>query len=339
MIVKTRRYGRTGMFVPELSLGTANFGGQGHAPGNFGLTPEIACGQIAVAMDHGVNLFDTADGYTRGNSESAIGEAIKTLGLARRDFIISTKVGIATGPGANQRGASRVHILEAITASLRRLSVDYVDIYHVHLPDRITPIEETVRALQDVVARGYARHVACSNWLSWRVMKAIAIASQHGWPSFDGVESYYSLAGRDIERELVPLVVEEGLGLLAYSPQARGLLSGKADLEKPSAIPVERDRVNACLRGMRVVAAAHGVSLSVVAIAWLLTKPFVSSVIIGASSKAQLLDNLSAGDLVLGADEIAALDRASALRPEYPGWLEDFAEKQRFPRRDRETVQ
>lgn len=154
MAVKTRRYGRTGMFVPELSLGTANFGGQGHAPGNFGMDPDVACGQIALAMDRGVNLFDTADGYARGHSESVIGEAVKKLGLARRDFMISTKVGIATGPGVNHRGASRVHILEAITASLTRLSVDYVDIYHVHLPDRITPIEETVRALQDVVARG-----------------------------------------------------------------------------------------------------------------------------------------------------------------------------------------
>lgn len=153
------------------------------------------------------------------------------------------------------------------------------------------------------------------------------------------MESYYSLAGRDIERELVPLIVEEGLGLLAYSPLARGLLSGKADLEKPSAIPVERERVNACLQEMRIIAAAHGLSLSAVAIAWLLTKPFVSSVIIGASSKAQLLDNLSAADLILGADEIAALDRASALKPEYPAWLEDFAEKQRFPKPNREATQ
>jgi aryl-alcohol dehydrogenase-like predicted oxidoreductase len=163
-------------------------------------------------------------------------------------------------------------------------------------------------------------------------MKAIAISAHHGWPRFDGVESYYSLAGRDIERELVPLIVEEGLGLLAYSPQARGLLSGKADLSKPSAIPVERDRVTSCLNAMRGIADVRGVSLSRIAIAWILTKPFVSSVIVGASSKDQLIDNLSAADVLLDSEEIATLDRASELKPEYPAWLEDFANRQRIPR-------
>ncbi len=334
--MKVRQYGRTGLFVPEITLGTASFGGMNFSRTHAGLDEDAARGQVSAAMDAGANLFDTADGYGRGESEVLLGRAIKTLGLARADFMVSTKVGLATGGGANDRGASRSHILDAASASLRKLGLDYVDIYHVHLPDRLTPIEETVGALQQVVARGYARYVACSNWLSWRVMKGIAHAERFGWARFDGIEAYYSLAGRDIERELVPLIQDEGLGLLAYSPQARGLLSGEIGPDEPRGIPVDKARLAACLEALRRVAEAHDCSLSRVAIAWVLTRPFVSSVIIGASSSAQLTEALAATDLHLSADEIEALDTASAPAPEYPAWLEPFADGQRIPKERRD---
>jgi aryl-alcohol dehydrogenase-like predicted oxidoreductase len=238
---------------------------------------------------------------------------------------------LATGKGANQRGASRTHILSAITASLKRLALDHVDLYHIHLWDEITPVEETVSALDEVVKRGYVRYVACSNWLSFRIMKAIGISNACGFAKFDGVESYYSLVGRDIERELVRLVVDEGLGLLAYSPQARGILSGKVDLGISRGIPVDEVRTRACLNALAAIAAARGVSSSRVAVAWVLAKPFVSSVVIGASSMEQLADNLAAGDLNLTDEEVGALNRASELSPEYPAWLEPFASRQRAP--------
>lgn len=326
--MKVRQYGRSGLFVPEISIGTATYGGAGFSAGNTPMTEETARACVAMAIDRGANAFDTADGYAQGNSELVLGCALKALGLARRDFLVFTKAGLATGSGANHRGASRANILDASVASLRRLSIDYIDIFHVHLHDHITPIEETVEALKDVVSRGYARYVACSNWQSWRVMKAIGIASQHGWPRIGGIEAYYSLAGRDIEREIVPLIREEGLGLLAYSPLARGALSGKPR-STPNVIPVPR--VEQCLAALRGIAQRRGVSSSQIAIAWLLTRAFVSSVLVGASSTEQLADNLTAAEIVLGPEEIRLLDEASALPPEYPDWLDGFSRKQREP--------
>jgi aryl-alcohol dehydrogenase-like predicted oxidoreductase len=329
--MKVRQYGRTGLFVPELSIGTASFGATDFSRNNPPVDEEAARRQVAIALDAGANLFDTADGYAKGNSELFLGRALKSLGIKRRDVLISTKAGLATGPGANHRGASRANLVDAVTASLERLGVDHIDIYHVHLPDTFTPIEETARALEDIATRGFARYLACSNWRPWRIMKAIGLAERNGWRQFDGVEAYYSLVGRDIERELVTLLKDEGLGLLAYSPQARGLLSGTS-YSGTGPIPVPPDRLAVCLQAMRGITAARGISLSRLAVAWALAKPFVSSVIIGASSEAQLKENLRAAEVALTGEETSLLDQASALAPEYPEWLEPFAVQQRTPK-------
>ncbi|MBI5536814.1 MAG: aldo/keto reductase [Deltaproteobacteria bacterium] len=329
--MKYRLFGNTGLYVSELCLGTMTFGGKGfwQVVGKLGAREVEAT--IGGALDGGVNFIDTADVYSEGESETLVGGALASLGRPREELVVATKVRGRTGPGPNQVGLSRKHIHESIDASLRRLKLEFVDLYQIHGVDRDTPIEETVRALDEVVRSGKARYVGFSNLPAWLAMKAIAYADANGLARFQSGQVYYSIAGRDIEREIVPLAIDQKLAILPWSPLAGGLLSGKFEPGKPGPEgarrttfdfpPVDRERLPKVLTALRQVSAALDVSVARVALAWQLTRPFVTSIIIGAKSKEQLVDNLAAVDLNLTAEQVASLDAASALPPEYPGWM------------------
>ncbi len=326
--------GKTGLYVSELCLGTMTFGGKGfwEAIGKLG-TQEVEA-IVGTSLDAGVNFLDTADVYSEGESEKLLGAALKSLARPRDQVVVATKVRGRTGKGVNQVGLSRGHILSSIDQSLGRLGLDHVDLYQIHGFDPVTPIEETVRALDDVVRSGKARYVGFSNLPAWLAMKALGFAEANGLARFQSAQMYYSIAGRDIEREIVPLAQSEGVAILPWSPLAGGLLSGKFDPDKPNPEgarrtsfdfpPVDRGRLPQVLRALRGVSDQTGVSVARVALAWQLTRPFVTSVIIGAKSKEQLQDNLAATEVVLAPEQVAALDAASALPPEYPGWMLEF---------------
>ncbi len=339
--MRYRLFGKTGLYVSELCLGTMTFGGKGFWQTIGKLSASEAEALIGTALDTGVNFIDTADVYSEGEAEKHVGEALASLGRPRDQVIVATKVRGRTGPGPNQVGLSRVHIMASIDASLKRLKLDFVDLYQIHGVDTDTPIEETMRALDDVVKSGKARFVGFSNLPAWQAMKAIAYADAHDLSRFVSAQMYYSIAGRDIEREVVPLARDQGLAILPWSPLAGGLLSGKFDLETPGPEgarrttfdfpPVNGERAKTVLAALRVVAGAMGVSVARVALAWLLTRPFVTSVIIGAKTREQLVDNLAASDLTLSPEHVAQLDAASALPPEYPGWMVDRQDRDRRP--------
>ncbi|HXY54670.1 MAG TPA: aldo/keto reductase [Nitrospirota bacterium] len=339
--MRYRLFGKTGLYVSELCLGTMTFGGKGFWEAIGRLTASEAETLIGTALDGGVNIIDTADVYSEGESEKHVGMALASLGRPRDQVIVATKVRGRTGPGPNDIGLSRGHIMASIEASLRRLNLDFVDLYQIHGSDLDTPIEETVRALDDIVRSGKARYVGFSNLPAWQAMKAIAYADAHNLSRFVSAQMYYSLAGRDIEREVVPLAQDQGLAILPWSPLAGGLLSGKFDLEKPGPEgarrttfdfpPVNRERAKNVLVALRAVAGAMGISVARVSLAWLLTRPFVTSVIIGAKTREQLVDNLAASDVMLEPEHVAQLDAASALPPEYPGWMIDRQSRDRRP--------
>ena len=329
--MRYRLLGRTGLYVSELCLGTMTFGGKGFWEAIGKLTAAEAETLVGVALDAGVNIIDTADAYSEGESERLLGAALASLNRPREQVIVATKARLRTGPGQNQVGLSRSHLLASIDASLRRLKLDFVDLYQIHGMDSDTPIEDTVRTLDDIVRSGKARYAGYCNLPAWLAMKALAHADAHGLARFVSAQMYYSISGRDIEREVAPLAADQGLAILPWSPLAGGLLSGKFDLEHPGPAgarrttidfpPVDRARTAAVLKTLRAVAGAMGVSVARVALAWLLTRPFVTSVIIGAKTTEQLKDNLAASDLRLSPEHVAQLDAASALPPEYPGWM------------------
>ena len=328
-----RQLGQTGLYVSELCLGTMTFGGSGK--GFWELIGTLEAAEVddlvGTALDAGVNFIDTADVYADGVSEELLGAALARLARPREQLVVATKVYGRTGPGVNQMGLSRGHILAAIDASLSRLKLDHVDLYQIHGLDLATPLEETVSALDDVVRAGKTRYVGFCNLPAWAAMKALAIADAHGLARFVSAQVYYTIAGRDIEREIVPLAQDQGLAILPWSPLAGGLLSGKFDLENPGPEgarrtsfdfpPVDLNRAKGVLRVLRDVAEASGASVARVALAWMLTKPFVTSIIIGARTHEQLVDNLAAGELQLTPESVAQLDEASALPSEYPGWM------------------
>jgi aryl-alcohol dehydrogenase-like predicted oxidoreductase len=286
---------------------------------------------IGRALDAGVNFIDTADVYSFGQSERRVGQALKNLGVARKDVVIATKVFGEMGPGPNDKGASRGHIMDSVHGSLERLQVDHIDLYQIHGNDTITPIDETLRALDDLTRQGLVRYFGVSNWAAWKIAKALGLSEAKGYGRFETLQAYYSIAGRDLERELVPMLTEEKLGLMVWSPLAGGLLSGKFGPGTQTAEgarrttfdfpPVNKDRAWDCVAAMREIGDAHGVSVARVALAWILGKPHVMSVIIGAKTVEQLDDNLAAVNLTLTAEEIAKLDEVSALPAEYPGWM------------------
>jgi len=226
--MKYRMLGRTGLFVSEICLGTMTFGGQG---GFWPLIGQVdrraAADLLRASIDKGVNFFDTADVYSEGEAERILGGAIKDLGIARKDVVVATKVRARMGPGPNAVGLSRGHIMNAVKESLERLGTDHIDLYQIHGADLATPLDETLRALEDLVRSGQVRYVGCSNLMAWQIMKALGLSAAQGWARFETVQAYYSIASRDIEREIVPLMAAEQLGLMVWSPLAGGLLSGK----------------------------------------------------------------------------------------------------------------
>jgi aryl-alcohol dehydrogenase-like predicted oxidoreductase len=334
--------GNTGVYVSELCLGAMTFGGTGgmwQAIGKLG--QEEVTTLVSKALDAGVNFIDTADVYAEGQSERLVGGALKSLARPREQVVVATKVRGRVGPGVNQVGLSRAHILSSVEGSLRRLGLDYIDLYQIHGFDPVTPIEETVRALDDLVRSGKVRYLGFSNLPAWLASHAVTFAEQNGLARFQSAQVYYSIAGRDIEREIAPLCQARGLAILPWSPLAGGLLSGKFDPDKKGPAdarrasfdfpPVDMERLPSVLSALRQVAEQTGTSVARVALAWQLSKPFVTSIIIGAKRLEQLEDNLAACELKLAADQLALLDRASALPPEYPGWMVQF-QNSRDPR-------
>jgi aryl-alcohol dehydrogenase-like predicted oxidoreductase len=342
--MKYKQLGRTGLYVSELCLGTMTLGGNADA----GMWTAIgALGRneanqlIARALAAGINFIDTADVYSFGQSERLVGQALKDIGVPRSDVVLATKTAGAMGPKPNDQGASRGHIMDSVQRSLERLQVDHIDLYQIHANDSVTPIEETLRALDDLTRQGLVRYVGVSNWRAGRIGKALGLSAALHATRFETLQAYYSIAGRDVERELVPLVVEEQMGLLVWSPLAGGLLSGKfgpgASTEEGSRRthfdfpPVDLERAWPCVAEMRAIAEARGVSVAQIALAWILAKPYVTSIIIGAKRIEQLEDNLGAVDVALTEEELSRLDAVSALPASYPGWMIDRQDASRRP--------
>lgn len=324
--------GNTGLLISKIGLGTMTFaGGQGFWRTMGAVDQAGADNMVRTCIEAGVNFIDTADVYSEGESEKTLGQSLKNLAIARKDVVIATKAFGRMGPGRNDTGASRGHLMNAVEASLRRLDMDYIDLYQIHGTDLVTPIEETLRALNTLVEQGKVRYIGCSNWHAWRMMKALAISELKNLAKFETTQSYYSIAGRDCEREIVPLLEDQRIGLLVWSPLAGGLLSGKftRDQQTPKDsrratfdFPiVEKERVWKIVDVLIPLAQERGVSAATVALAWVLSKTFVTSVIIGAKRSDQLKDNLAASEFRLTENELMRLDEVSALPPEYPGWM------------------
>jgi aryl-alcohol dehydrogenase-like predicted oxidoreductase len=332
--MKYKQLGRTGLYVSEICLGTMTFGGNAEAgiwKAIGSLEQDAVDAIVGRSLAAGVNFFDTADVYSFGESERRLGQALKNLGTARKDVVIATKVFGRMGPGPNDQSASRGHIMDSVKGSLERLQTDHIDLYQIHGSDSVTPIEETLRALDDLSREGLVRYVGVSNWAAWKIAKALGLSEAKGWARFETLQAYYSIAGRDLERELVPMLSSEKMGLMVWSPLAGGLLSGKFGPETATPNdarrssfdfpPVDKNRAWACVGAMRQVGEAHGASVARVALAWLLAKRHVMSVIIGAKTVEQLDDNLAAADLTLTDEETGRLDAVSKLPGEYPGWM------------------
>jgi len=330
--MRCKPLGRTGLFVSELCLGTMTFGGSTGLWAQIGMLQQADAERLmGQAIDAGINFIDTADVYAAGVSEQITGQALRNLKVRREDVVVATKVFGETGSGPNARGNSRSHILDGVQSSLKRLQLDHIDLYQIHGFDPATPIEETVRALDQLVRQGDVRHVGVSNWAAWQIVKALGIAERLGLSRFESLQAYYTVAGRDLEREVIPMLASEGLGLMVWSPLAGGLLSGKFGRAQPGEEgsrrtnfdfpPVDRDRAYGCIDAMRPMAQARGVSVAQIALAWLLQRPQVTSVIVGARRPDQLADNLAATQVALNADELRTLDEVSRLPPEYPGWM------------------
>ena len=331
-----RELADTGVFVSELCLGTMTFGGRGQIWEVIGgIDQPSVDALVSRALDAGINFVDTANVYAAGESETMLGRA---LGSRRHEVVLATKVRGRTGPGPNQVGLSRLHILQSVEASLKRLDTDYIDLYQIHRFDLLTHIEDTLRALDDLVRAGKVRYIGCSNLAAWQVMKALAVSRDQGLERFKCTQSYYSLAGRDLEREMIPLLKDQGLGLLVWSPLAGGFLSGKftrdsgdeaARRAKFDFPPVNKEKGFDILDVAKEIADRHGVSVAQIALAWILANSAVTSVIIGARKPSQLEDNLKAIDVRLSAEDMKALDEVSKLTTEYPAWMDNLGTDRR----------
>jgi len=334
--MKYRQLADTGVFVSELCLGAMTFGGQGQMWEVIGGLDQPAVDAIVHrAIDQGINFIDTADVYSAGESETMVGKA---LAGRRHEIVLATKVRGRMGQGPNQVGLSRLHIVEAVEASLKRLGTDYIDLYQIHRFDPLTAIEDTLRTLDDLVHAGKVRYIGCSNLPAWYLMKALAVSRELGLERFKSTQSYYSLAGRELEREAIPLLKDQGLGLLVWSPLAGGFLSGKfartggdeaARRAKFDFPPVNREKGFAILDVLASVAKARGATVPQIALAWILANDAVTSVIIGARKLPQLDDNLKAVDVTVSAEDLKALDEASKLAVEYPAWMDALGSDRR----------
>ena len=332
--------GNTGLYVSRLCLGAMTFGTSDVAPWNaVGVLDQADAGRLVDrALEAGVNFFDTADVYSIGQSEVILGKA---LAAHRDDVVIATKANGSFGDGPNDRGQSRVHLMKQVEGSLKRLGTDHIDLYQVHSFDPMTPLEESLRTLDDMVRQGKVRYVGCSNFAGWQLTKALGISAANGLEPFVSSQSYYSLAGRDLEHEVIPAAVDAGVGILVWSPLAGGFLSGKftreGDAEEGARRvnfdfpPVDKDQAYSTIDVLRSIATRQGRSVAQIALAWLLEKSAVTSVIVGAKRVDQLDDNLGAIDVKLTADDLHALDRVSATRPTYPTWMQANSVAQRDP--------
>jgi aryl-alcohol dehydrogenase-like predicted oxidoreductase len=334
-----RRLGNTGLRVSELCLGTMTFGSKFF---NIAAVDQAGANEmVARAIAAGVNFFDTANVYSYGESEEILGRAFREAGAARESLLVATKVRAAMSEAAiagtgdvNNVGLSRKHIFESCEASLRRLGTDYIDLYQVHGWDALTPVEETLRALEDLVRQGKVLYLGCSNWTARHLSKALALAGERNWERFVSLQAYYSLVGRDLEHELLPLCREEGLGVLPWSPLSGGFLSGKYRRDDPAPEgarrtnfqfpPIDEARGFDAVDALVEVARARGASVAQAALAWLLARPAVASVIIGANKMSQLEDNLKAVELKLSAEEVERLSATTAPPKMYPQWMVEF---------------
>ncbi|MBU1095883.1 MAG: aldo/keto reductase [Stygiobacter sp. RIFOXYC12_FULL_38_8] len=335
--MKYRTLGDTGVLISELCFGTMGFGGT-DMWANVGKTQQDEADRlVGIAIDAGINFFDTANIYSTGISEQILG---KSLATKRKNVILATKVRGKMGEGVNDVGLSRVHIMQQVDESLKRLGTDYIDLYQIHGFDILTPLEETLRALDDLVKSGKVRYIGCSNLTAWQLMKSLWISDKNGFNKFKSLQAYYSIAGRDLEREIVPLLKDQKLGLMVWSPLAGGFLSGKyrrnqmpeensrrKEFDFP---PINKEKAFNIIDVMNELGKTHNASVAQVALAWLLHQKVVSSVIIGVKNETQLKDNLKSTEITFTEDGLRKLDEVSKLDPEYPGWMVDFMQQDRI---------
>jgi aryl-alcohol dehydrogenase-like predicted oxidoreductase len=331
--VRYNLLGQTGLYVSELCLGTMTYGGDKGIWETIGnLQLDAVNEQVKFAVDAGINFIDTANVYSNGKSERLLGESLKALGLKREDLIVATKATGSMDDSPNGRGQSRHHLFNQVDASLKRLQLDYIDLYQIHGFDPLTPFEESLSALNDLVRSGRVRYIGLCNLAAWQIMKSLAVSERLNLAKFVSVQAYYTIASRDLEREVVRLLQDQKLGLMVWSPLAGGLLSGKyssAEDKGPAGARrasfdfpvVDKARAFKCVDAMRPMAAVRQVSVAQIALAWLLTKAYVTTVIIGARSMEQLRDNIASTRVRLDDAEIRLLDEVSALPVEYPGWM------------------
>ncbi len=327
------------MLVSELCFGTMTFGGRGYWEAIGKLQQQEVNGLIKGAVDAGINFIDTANVYSFGESERLLGQSLKDLGLNRNELIIATKVRGRMNEKPNSIGLSRYHIFNSVDESLRRLQLDHIDILYAHAVDFITPIEEIMHSLSDIVTTGKVRYIAVCNWPAWMVMKALGISERKGWNKFIGLQYYYSLTSRDIEREILPLAESENLAVLPWSPLAGGFLSGKYTRNNPKAgnarrdefdfPPLNREKAYDIIDVITEIGKRHGTSPAQVALAWVRQQPGVTSTIIGAKNTDQLTDNIKSTELILTTDDLAKIDAVSALTKEYPGWMTEYQSRDR----------
>ena len=339
--MKYKQLGKTGVLVSELCLGAMTFGGKGYWQA-IGQQPQNEVNQlIKTSLDNGINFIDTANAYSEGLSEIMLGKALKDLNIDRQQLVIATKLRIRMGIGANQVGLSRLHIADSVNDSLNRLDISHIDLLYIHGVDPITPVEETMRALEDVVRAGKVRYLGVSNHPAWMVVKANCFASNLGWSKFVASQNFYSIASRDIEREIVPMALNESISIMPWSPLAGGFLSGKFRRDSKNDgsnrrdnfdfPPINKEKAYDIIDVMVKIGERYNTSAARVALSWIKDKPGVGSVIIGAKNQEQLLDNLACTQLQLSQDDMKELDAISALAPEYPGWMVDRQLTGRFP--------
>ncbi len=339
--MKYNQLGKTGVLVSELCLGTMTFGGKGFFKAMGNVSQEEANQLIKTSLDAGINFIDTANGYSEGLSEIILGKGLKDLGINRQEVVIATKLRIRMGQGANQIGLSRLHIADSVNDSLERMQLSHIDLLYIHGVDPITPLEETMRGLEDVMRSGKVRYIGVSNHPAWMVIKANAYAEKMGWGKFVATQNYYSIAGRELEREISPMSISEGIGIMPWSPLAGGFLSGKFTRNNEIAgdsrrdafnfPPVNKEKAYDIIDVLIRIGLKYQVSAAQIALAWLLAQPGVTSVIIGAKREDQLIDNLGAVNIKLTEDELHELDQISAIEQEYPGWMVNRQSQGRYP--------
>lgn len=339
--MKYNELGKTGVLVSELCLGTMTFGGKGYWQA-VGKVPQDDVNELVkTSFDHGINFIDTANAYSEGLSEVMLGVAMQKLGLKRQELVIATKVRLRMGPGANQVGLSRLHIIDSVNDSLQRLDVSHIDLLYIHGVDPLTPLEETMRGLEYVVRAGKVRYIGVSNHPAWMVVKANSYSEEMGWTKFVASQNYYSIASRDIEREIIPMALNEGISIMPWSPLAGGFLSGKYTRDNEVAgdsrrdefdfPPINKEKAYNIIDVMSYVAKNHGVSVATVALNWVIRQPGITSTIIGARNLQQLTDNMAAVDLQLSNEEMEQLNQISALSSEYPAWMVSRQMQGRYP--------